>query len=200
MISHVEGILDNIEGNRIVVDVSGVGYGIDVPSSFFSRHPKIGQRIKVFTVQVVREDDISLYGFSAKEERSLFTTLLTVNGVGPKGAMAIISGIPLDKLVAAITKGNVDIITAVKGVGLKTAQKIVIDLKEKIGKAYAIEPSKGIPGLGAEDPLLKDAVTGLMTLGLSPAEARDAIDRAGIDFSAKPGIEDIIKKALKSLA
>lgn len=199
MISHLNGTIDSIEVGRIIVDVGGVGYLVNVPPSLIASGIKAGDRIKINTHQVVREDDISLYGFATKEERNLFLTLLSVSGIGPKGAMAMISSIPLDKLVAAITKGNVDMIATVKGIGLKTAQRVVIELKEKVAKAYAIEPSKLSQGIPSEDQTLKDAISALITLGYSPSEARSALKGAGIDASENKSIEEIIKKALKAL-
>lgn len=199
MISHLIGAIDNIEGNKIVVDVAGVGYLVNVPRTFFSSSPKVGDRIKVHTCQVVREDDISLYGFPTKEERSLFTTLLSVNGIGPKGAMSMISEIPLNKLVAAIARADEAVLSSVKGIGLKTAQRVIIELKEKVARAYSIEPSGDVSEIFKEDPLLKDAISALITLGYSPNEARQAIKHAGIAAGEK-SIEEVIKKALKSTA
>jgi Holliday junction DNA helicase RuvA len=199
MISHISGILDHIEGNRVVIDVEGVGYAADVSNSFFTKSPKIGGKVKLYTCQVVREDSISLYGFVSKEERSLFSTLLSVSGIGPKGALALISEIPLDKLVAAITRGDVTFISRVKGIGSKTAQRLIVELKEKVAKAYAIEPSKVSSGLPKEDSSLKDAISALMTLGYSPSEARQAVEQCGIDLSVSPSIEDVIKASLKAL-
>lgn len=200
MISQLTGILDSVDTNHIVVDVNGVGYKVNVPTSIFGKLPKTGEKVKIFTYQVVREDAIELYGFSRKEERNLFSMLLSVSGIGPKIAAGLLSGIKMEDLVVAITKGNVDLITTVPGVGLKTAQRLVIELKEKIGKAYSIagsDISRGVPG---ENPLIGDAVSALMTLGYSPREARDAIMKAGIDFSKVKGVEEIIKRSLKVLS
>jgi len=193
MISHLVGVIDSIEGNRITLDVSGVGYLVSVPKSFSS---KIGDKIKVHTCQIVREDDISLYGFATKEERSLFTTLLSVNGIGPKGAMTMISEIPLNKLVAAIAKSDAALISSVKGIGEKTAQRVIIELKEKVAKAYTIEPSGSVTEASKEDPALKDAISALITLGYSPQEARTAIKKAGV--SGERSVEDMIRMALKA--
>jgi Holliday junction DNA helicase RuvA len=198
MISHLNGILEHIDKNHLVVDVGNVGYHVNVPTSALVRLPKIGEKIKLFTYQVVREDELSLYGFLAKEERNLFSLLLTVNGVGPKASLSILSGFPIDKLVTAITKGNVDLLSTVPGVGKKTAQKLVIELKEKVAKAYAIKPSDMAIGMGGDEPVVSDAISALISLGYSPREARDAILKSGIDLSSQ-GVEDIIKQALKSL-
>ena len=198
MISHLNGILEHIDKNHLVVDVGNVGYHVNVPTSAFTRLPKVGEKIKLFTYQVVREDELSLYGFLAKEERNLFSLLLTVNGVGPKASLSILSGFPIDKLVTAITKGNVDLICTVPGIGKKTAQKLVIELKEKVAKAYAIKPSDMAIGIQGDAPIISDAISALIALGYSPREARDAILKSGIDLSSQ-GVEDIIKQALKCL-
>lgn len=198
MISHLNGLLEHIDKSHLVVDVGNVGYQVHVSGGTLSRLPKIGEKIKLFTYQVVREDDISLYGFLAKEERNLFALLLTVSGIGPKASMAILSGFPIDKLVAAITQGNVDLISSVPGVGKKTAQKLVIELKEKVAKAYAIKPSDMAAGLGGDQPIVSDAIAALISLGYSPKEARDSIMGSGIDLSCGD-VEGIIKQALKSL-
>lgn len=198
MISHLKGILEHIDKAHLVVDVGNVGYHVHVSSGTLSRLPKVGEKIHLYTYQVVREDDISLYGFISKEERNLFALLLTVSGIGPKGSLAIISAFPIDKLVTAITQGNVDLISTVPGVGKKTAQKLVIELKEKVARAYAIKPSEMAIGMGGDEPVVSDAISALIALGYSPKEARNAILKSGLDLSSQ-NVEDIIKRALKGL-
>ena len=198
MISHLNGILEHIDKNHIVIDVGNVGYHVNVTSSTLSRLPKIGEAAKLFTYQVVREDNISLYGFLSKEERKLFSLLLTVSGVGPKASMAILSAFPIDKLAAAIAQGNADLITSVPGIGKKTAQKLVIELKEKVAKAYALTPSEMTLGIPGDEAVVSDAISALISLGYSPGEARETIMKSGVDL-ATSNVESIVKQALKSL-
>jgi holliday junction DNA helicase RuvA len=200
MISQLNGILEHVDQNSIVVDVGGVGYKVFMPTSAISRLPKQGEKIKVFTHQVVREDSNDLYGFQRKEERNLFITLLSVSGIGPKSAIGLLSGIKMEDLVVAIAKGSVDLITSVPGIGLKTAQKLVIELKEKVAKTFAISTAGGSKGLPEESPLISDATSALMSLGYSPKEARDAIMGSGIDLSKVKGVEEIIKQSLRGLS
>jgi len=200
MISHVAGTLEHKDKDFVTIEVAGVGYKIYAPSSTLDSLPPPGGKVKLFTEQVVREDSVSLYGFALREERNLFTTLLTVNGVGPKGAMALISGIPLDKLVAAITQGNVDLLVTAPGIGQKTAQRIIIELKEKLAKTYGLKPAQltmGIPG--GDTTLISDAMSGLMTLGLTPREAREAITGLKDKLDNLKSVEEIIKASLKNL-
>lgn len=196
MISHISGTIDNIEGNRVIIDVGGVGYSINVPTSYFGSSPKVGQQVKLYTHQVVREDHLALYGFQSKGERRLFETLLSVSGIGPKGALSIISEIPMDKLITAIIDGNVDLISGVRGVGRKTAERMIIELKEKVAKSYVVETGRSGVQHAKDDQALRDSISALMTLGYTTGEARKAIERAGIDFSAGPKVEDVVKKAL----
>jgi Holliday junction DNA helicase RuvA len=198
MISHLNGILEHVDKNHLVVDVSDVGYQVNVSANTLSRLPKIGERVKLYTYQVVREDELSLYGFLSKEERNLFSLLLTVSGVGPKASMSMISAFPIDKLVAAITQANVDLISSVPGIGKKTAQKLVIELKEKVAKVYALKPSDMTIGISGDTPVVSDAISALIALGYSPREARDAILKGGIDLTSQD-VEHIIKQALKNL-
>ncbi|KAF0134845.1 MAG: holliday junction DNA helicase RuvA [Candidatus Saganbacteria bacterium] len=198
MISHIIGIIDQKDKDFIVIDVNGVGYKTFIPAASQSQIPAIGEKIKIYTEQVVREDSVSLYGFLSKEERNLFNNLISVNGVGPKSAMAIISNIPLSKLVSAITQGNAGLITSVPGVGSKTAQKIIIDLKEKIAKQYAGRTAQMIEGIHGDTSLISDALSALVTLGYSPREAREVIMK--IDLEKNKSVEEIIKVALKNLS
>lgn len=198
MISKITGIIDSIDPKFIVIDVNGVGYQVFLPSSAFGRLPKVGEKLSVYTQQVVREDANDLYGFLTKEEKNLFSIVLSVSGFGPKSAINLLSSFNIEQLVAAITKGNVDLLTSVPGIGLKSAQKLVIELKEKIGKAFAVQKSDIAKGLPGEDPIFSDAISALVALGYNPREARNAIMSAGIDFSKVKSVEDIIKQSLKA--
>lgn len=197
MISHLNGIIDHLNKDSIVIDVNGVGYKVFASASFLNEVGNPGDKVKIFTEHIVREDSESLYGFLNKEEKNLFNALLSVSGIGPKTAMTISSAYPMDKLVAAISQGNVDILSSIPGIGIKTAQRIIIELKEKIGKTYGIKASEMAKGIPGEQSLVSDAISALVTLGYSPREARDAILKTNTD-SAKT-IEDIIKAALKNL-
>ncbi|MBU0686276.1 MAG: Holliday junction branch migration protein RuvA [Candidatus Margulisbacteria bacterium] len=202
MISHLSGKLEHKEADHVVVDVGNIGYHVTVPASTIPRLPEIDQEIKLFTLQIVREDDISLYGFLTKEERNLFKILLKVNGVGPKAATAIIGAFNLDKLVTAITKGNVDLITSVPGIGKKTAQKIVIELKEKVSKAFGgMEASGGgsVDLFKGESQEVLDAVSALVALGYSAKEAKEMILKLEPKVLGA-GTEIIIKNALQKVS
>lgn len=197
MISHINGVLEHVDQSHVVVDVGGVGYKISVPASVLTRLPSTGAKVKLFTIQVVREDDISLYGFLNKEERALFSLFLSVSGIGPKLAMALISGFPLDRLVAAVAQADVALLSSISGIGKKTAERIVVELRDKIGKAYAIKPSEMAIGVKGDQTLVSDSISALIALGYSPREAREAIMR--IDASGGKSIEAILKEALKVL-
>ncbi|MDD5594249.1 MAG: Holliday junction branch migration protein RuvA, partial [Candidatus Margulisbacteria bacterium] len=175
MISHLFGLLEHVDQNQIVIDVGNIGYQVKVPASVLNRLPALGEKVKLFTIQVVREDDISLYGFLNKEERALFSLFLSVSGVGPKTAMAIISGFPIDRLVSAVAQGDIAVLSSISGVGRKTAERIVLELKEKIGKAYALKPAEMAAGLSGNQALISDAISALIALGYSPREARESI-------------------------
>ncbi|MBN2058035.1 MAG: Holliday junction branch migration protein RuvA [Candidatus Saganbacteria bacterium] len=198
MISHLKGTLEHIDKNHLVIDVGNIGYQVFVSGGTLARLPKIGDNLHLYTYQVVREDDISLYGFLTKEERNLFRLLLSVSGIGPKASMAIISAFPIDKIVAAITQADVDLISTVPGIGKKTAQKLVIELKEKVAKAYAIKPADTAVGIKGDQPVIQDAIAALISLGYSPREARETILKSDIDLSSG-NVEAILKQALKSL-
>jgi len=199
MISHLKGILEHIDKDHISLDVNGVGYKVHISTNVLNKLPKPGTSLNIFTFQVVRENDISLFGFLNKEERNLFSTLLKVSGVGPKAASAILSCAPLDKLVSAITRGDADLLASAPGIGKKTAQKVVIELKEKIAKAYGLKAGELKLDLPGESPLVSEAVQALMALGYSPKEAKIALQDSKVDLEKAKNVEEVIKSALKAL-
>ncbi|MFC1766964.1 Holliday junction branch migration protein RuvA [Candidatus Margulisiibacteriota bacterium] len=197
MISKLTGILDHADMNSITLDVNGVGYHVFMPSSAIGKLPKSGGKVVIYTRQVVKEDSHELYGFLTKDEKNLFSIILSVSGFGPKSAINLLSSFKLEQLITAITKGKVDLLTSVPGVGLKTAQRLVIELKEKVGKVFAIQRSEIAQGLPTDDPMMSDAISALVTLGYSPKEAREAILNSGLDLTKVKSVEDVIKQSLK---
>lgn len=197
MISHLNGIIEFIGQNEVVIEVGSVGYHVNVPSAVLSRLPQVGEKVKLYTIQIVREDDISLYGFLNKEERALFAMFLSVSGIGPKLAMALISGFSLDRLVSGIAQGDIALISSISGIGRKTAERIVVELKEKIARAYALKPSEMAIGVKGDQAVLSDSISALIALGYSPREARETI--MGLEVEKVNSVEEVIKKALKTL-
>jgi holliday junction DNA helicase RuvA len=197
MISHLHGVLEQIGQNHVVIDVGNIGYQVKVPSSVLNRLPPAGEKVKLFTIQVVREDDISLYGFLNNEERSLFSLFLSVSGVGPKTALAIISGFPIDRLVGAVAQGDTAMLSSISGIGRKTAERIVLELKEKIAKAYALKPTEMMAGMKGDQTIIADSISALIALGYSPREARETIMKLKVENAVS--VEAVLKEALKSL-
>ena len=190
MIAHVTGTVTNREGEILVVDVNGVGYEITATLGALSRSEP-GATVTVPTYLHVREDAMQLFGFSSEAERRIFRLLLNVNGVGPKLALAIVSAQDPERIESAVLLGDVALLSSVSGVGKKTAERICLDLKDKIAGAGAASTGGAAP-VAASDPH-REARDGLVALGYSVIDAEAALQ--GADGSA----EDRIKAALAQL-
>ena len=186
MISLLEGKVIEKNGDRVVVSVAGVGYEVFVPAPALGRLPALGRAAKLFTRLQVREDAMVLYGFSSTEERTLFDHLVTVSGVGPKMALAILSVLSPDALRRAVSTGDGAALTLVPGVGKKVAGRVILDLKDKIGEA-----GETVTGPVAE---VREA---LIALGLSGQEAQDAL--ASITPNGDHSVEELLREALRSV-
>ena len=198
MISHLHGELARIEADYAVVDVGGVGYKVSLPLSVSSRLPKIGEKTSLLVTTVVREDSITLYGFSDETQQSLFELLVTVSGVGPKLALNILSVLPVEQVVHAIASDGFHELNRVPGVGTKTAQRIVIELREKIATSvWAQEARKAAT---PEQRAVDDAVEGLVALGYNRNDARSAAEKAVRSAPDKSDTGSVITAALKLLS
>ena len=184
MISFLDGEVVEKGANRIVLAVGGVGYDLLVPTSVVSKLPATGKTTRVHTRMVVRDDAMVLYGFSATDERELFDLLTGVSGVGPKVALSFLSALTPDALRRSVVAGDAEALTVVPGVGKKVAQRVVLDLRDKLG---------GEGELVAEGPLA-DVREALVSLGLTPAEASEALASVQVDDRE---VEDLLREALQ---
>ena len=187
--------------NGIVVETSsGIGFEIFIPQgSPIYKHAE-GDEVQVFTEMIVREDDMSLYGFHNRESLEFFKLLTTVSGIGPKGAMGILGSMPLDQLRQAIALGDVKAISKAQGVGKKTAERLVVELKDKVGSPDIDMSTGELLGTGGNAPdgndARSEAISALMSLGYARAEAFKAVSAVGDEGLTS---EEYIKKALRSL-
>lgn len=195
MISFVEGILAEVGEGRIVVQTGGLGIEINVPLTVIGTLPQIGEEIKVYTYFKVSEDAMSLYGFNSRRDQKMFESLIGVSGIGPKGALAILSALSPDDLRMAIMMGDAKSISAAQGIGAKTAQRVILELKDKIDVADVIgAPVNIAAGGNAVGGSRSEAIEALMAMGFGSGEAARAVrDVEGED------VETIIKAALKNL-
>ena len=196
MITSIKGILTEISPTNITIESNGIGYGILISLSSFDRLPKVGSECKILTYLHVREDILQLYGFMTHEERGLFKMLITISGIGPKTALTILSGMTLENLKGAIASGNTEMLNKIPGIGKKTAQRIIIELKEKMG-GVSIKTSK--PILKEDAIILNDAISALVNLGYKQGSAQTAVEKAMAEETGKIQLEDLLKKALKCL-
>ena len=196
MYDYFKGTLAFLRTDAAVVECGGVGYRLAVSASTHAKlSPLLGREATLFAYLAVREDAMELYGFSDETERALFIHLLSVSGVGPKAALSVLSTLPADRLAVCVAAGDAKAIASAPGVGVKTAQKIILELKDKLAKEFASGESlpDGVPSDGADDA--SDAVNALVVLGYSRAQALGALK--GLD-SALP-LEIRIREALKKL-
>lgn len=197
MIVFLDGVLEEKEPARVVVSVGGVGYAAEIPLSTFDRLPSIGDRFRLLTEHIVREDDELLYGFATSEERALFRLLTSVSGIGPKLGLAVLSGITPPDFKAAVAAGDVKRLSSISGVGKKLAERLLVEMKNKLPKddLFVASLMDGAAGF-AGDSRFRDAAQALAALGYKPADAgkmaRDAIAKLPADAP----LEDILRAAL----
>lgn len=198
MIAHLHGELARISSDYVVIDVNGVGYKVYLPLAVVTQLPQIGDEVKLLIYTAVKEDSITLYGFVEEEQQDLFELLLTVSGVGPKVGLNILSGLTVEQIVHAISGENYSELRKVPGIGTKTAQRIVLELREKITSLVWAQAARKTmaPGQRAID----DAVEGLIALGYNRNNARSATEEALQSVKDKSDTESIIRAALKLLS
>jgi len=186
VISFLEGEVADKSGTRVVISVAGIGYEVLVPTSTAATLPPVGGSARLFTRMQVRDDAIVLYGFGSPAERELFDLLVTVTGVGPKVALSFLSVLSPEALRRAVASGDVAALTVVPGVGRKVAQRVVIDLRDKLGGE----------GIAVEGPLA-DVREALLSLGLSTQEASEALSALPVDGDRS--VEELLRLALRRL-
>lgn len=194
MIAFLKGRICNVQPEAVVLDVNGIGYRVHVPAPVVHRLPPQGAEVILYTHMQVREDGISLFGFDSEDALELFSQLLNVNGVGPKGALGILSAITPENFIAAVVHENVSLLTKAPGIGKKIAQRIILELKDKFKKieqpASPVSSGRGVT---------TDVVEALVALGYSPAEATQAVINAGKEKGMDLPVTDLIKHSLRHL-
>ncbi len=200
MITFVEGILEEVLPNTVVVNAGGIGYQILIPLSSYNKLPSIGARVRMLTHHHVREDAQVLYGFSSTEERDLFRLLIAhVSGVGPKMALAFLSGMSIDQFKGAVVTSDITAISNISGVGKKTAERVVLELKDKLGVAAEWEAASRENAPTGIDRHLHDAVLALISLGYKQVDAHKAVKAVLTRISAESSAEDVLRESLKHL-
>jgi Holliday junction DNA helicase RuvA len=202
MIVQISGILDHVSENQIVLDVNGIGYSVHIPETLITSLPQIGTSVKFFTYHHIREDQQLLFGFLSPEERNFFTILTSVSGIGPKTGLKILSNIKSADLIEAIIKEDVFTISSVPGIGKKTAERVIIELKDKLPKIFNISKDKILSSQSTNNnikSLEQDLLLALRTLGYSNEETKNAIKKASPDLTADMSLEEAIKIILKNI-
>ncbi|MEG0570798.1 MAG: Holliday junction branch migration protein RuvA [Oscillospiraceae bacterium] len=198
MIYSLNGKLTLIEPNFVVVDCGGVGYGIKTSMSTLSKLPKIGENVMIYTHMCVRDDAVELFGFASQSELACFKMLISISGVGPKAATSILSDNTPEKFSLCVVTGDYKALTKAQGIGTKTAQRIVLELKDKISKEQI---ASGVIGQTLNDVVnntqnASEAINALMVLGYSQSEATSVITK----LDATLTVEEMIKLGLKAMA
>ena len=192
MIAHIKGLLIEKSPTEVVVEVNGIGYSINISLNTFS---KLGnnENIKLFTHQIIKEDSHSLYGFFEKSERFLFVKLISVSGVGASTARTMLSSLSPNEIISAISNGDVKLIQSIKGIGLKTAQRIILELRDKLNLVGDDQTTDLI-----QNSSVSEAISALEVLGYSNKQTNKVVSQI---YSENPGIdvESLIKKALNKL-
>ncbi len=198
MFSFLSGILVSKDENLLVIDCNGIGYEILIPTRVFNSLPEIGSKVKIFVKFILREDEVYFVGFLTQDEKKVFELLLTVNGLGVKQSLRILSELSVDDIRKAIVMENEKIFSSVKGIGTKLASRIVLELSDKIKK---LELSERIEVVNEFDKKKMEVLMALKVLGYSEFEAKKAIENVfeDKDFINNTSVENIIKKILSTL-
>lgn len=200
MIAQIRGVIVEKQPPQLVVDVHGVGYEIDAPMSTFYQLPDTGREVALFTHFVVREDAHHLYGFYTRDERTLFRALLKVNGVGPRLALTVLSSISPDEFVRCVLNNDTASLVRLPGIGKKTAERLVIEMRDKLSDWYQAPPPEGAALIKSEGStrhqVLQDAISALVSLGYRQQEANRTVTK--MDDGAATS-EELIRRALREI-
>jgi holliday junction DNA helicase RuvA len=200
MIASLTGRLAFKAPTHLILDVHGVGYEASIPLSTYYGLPNLSDTISLSVHTHVREDAIQLFGFLTSQEKDAFVLLTSVSGVGPKLALSILSALPVSDLVSAIQSGDVEKLTTVPGIGHKSASRLVLELKDKVGKLQpGLGPVSEAPRQG-QDAIFDDALSALVNLGYRPQDAKEALKHVKKSHTESIVLKDMIRESLKELA
>ena len=202
MIQFIRGELVSYEEDRVLIDVGGVGYGIFMSGSAMSKLPQVGREVKIHTYLNVKEDAMQLFGFLTRDDLKVFKLLIGVNGIGPKGGLAILSVLSPDDLRFAVMANDVKAISSAPGIGKKTAEKIILELKDKLSIEDALEHAVSkeiVPSGNTENyhEVMSEAVQALVALGYGNTESLKAVKQ--VDITENMGANEVLKQALKHM-
>ncbi len=203
MYAYIKGTLEEITEDSVVVETGGIGYNVKVSTTTADLLPGIGSEVKIYTYTLVREDAFSLYGFLTRDDLEVFKKLITVSGIGPKGGLAILSVMSADALRFAVMAGDAKSIAKAPGIGAKTAERVILDLRDKISLEDTL---KGLGGPAdkakasadaqtADNQMKREAIEALVALGYSASDATSAVKR--VELQENTTVESILKQALK---
>lgn len=199
MISYIRGELVAVEEEKVIVDVNGVGFGIFMPGQAMNQLPALGKEIKLHTYMNVREDAIQLFGFLTRDDLQVFKLVIGVSGIGPKGGLSILSHLSPDELRFAVMSHDVKAISGAPGIGKKTAEKLIIELKDKLRIEDVLERnadvSRSAASSSAANQVQTEAIQALVALGYGSTEAASAVRK--VEVTEELTVEDVLKQALK---
>ena len=196
MITFLKGKLTDALPTQVVIDVNGIGYEVLIPLSSFEKLPELGQAVTLRTQLVVREDSQTLYGFATDAERELFRLIQGVSGIGPRLALNVLSGMNVGSFKGAIAAGDVKRLSSINGVGKKTAERMVLELKDKLGPATGADAALD-QAAAPHDKTIADTVSALEALGTKPGEAQKAAEAARAMLGPRASVEELVRAALK---
>lgn len=202
MISYIRGELAAIETDKVIIDVGGIGYGVFMPAKAMGLLPRTGEEVKIYTYLNVREDAMQLFGFLTRDDVEIFRLLIGVSGIGPKGGIAILSVLSSDDLRFAVLSGDAKAISAAPGIGKKTAEKVILELKDKLDMESMLDRTAGDTDISSRDSssfgeVAEEAVQALVALGYGSTESLRAVRK--VDQEKNRTVEEILKAALKNL-
>jgi Holliday junction DNA helicase RuvA len=197
MITFLKGTLEDALPTKVVVEVNGVGYELLIPLSSFEKLPSIGQAVILKTQLVVREDSQTLYGFATEDERDMFKMIQSVSGIGPRLALNVLSGMAVDAFKLAVGTSDVKRLSSINGIGKKTAERMVLELKDKVDQLHGDLPTTLGKVSGDLDKSISDTVAALEALGSKSAEAQKAAQAAKAMLGDQASVEELVRAALK---
>lgn len=201
MIALLSGKIAHKGVSHIVVEVQGIGYRVFIPLTTFYELPEMGETVTLHIHTSVRDDAINLFGFYSRQERELFQLMISVSGIGPKVAMNILSGISSSELLEAISAGNLARLVTIPGIGKKMAERLILELREKVKKKISMEAAGAADARRKiNDEMMEDVLSALVNLGYKTNAARDALTKAAADAGDQLVMDQLLKKTLQILA